>query len=522
MMFHYLLVLIVVLSLPVQAARLALVIGNGGYHVDSNGLGLAYLSNPVNDAKDMAKVLRNLGFDVILRTDADKKTMKKAARQFGKRLRHFRQQTDVGLFYYSGHGFQHNKVNYLVPLRVDIQHEVDIEDEALRADYVLRFMKHENKGVNIVILDACRKSIPEHFLRKKKGFLDDLRSGLAEMKAPANSLIAYATQPNTDSWSGLPGERNSLYTKHLLAKLRSMSHLSMMNVFFAVRDQVMRETEAEEIQQVPWESVSLRKMLCFGECGNVSTTQANSFRENKFFRDRLQNGGFGPEMVRIPAGRFRMGDIQGGGHYDENPVHSVSVSEFAMGKYEVTFAEYDKFAQATGRKKPDDEGWGRGNRPVINVSWNDAVAYAKWLSQQTGKQYRLPTEAEWEYAARAGTKTKYWWGNKIGNNRANCDGCGSRWDNKQTAPVGSFSANPFGLYDTVGNVWEWNADPWHSNYKNAPNDGRVWETGADNSYRVLRGGSWGYYPDYCRTAGRYWDTSDDRDQFIGFRVAARL
>ncbi|MCP3897296.1 SUMF1/EgtB/PvdO family nonheme iron enzyme, partial [Moraxella sp.] len=181
-------------------------------------------------------------------------------------------------------------------------------------------------------------------------------------------------------------------------------------------------------------------------------------------RDRLKDGRLGPEMVRIPAGRFRMGDIQGGGDGDEKPVHRVSVSEFAMGRYEVTFAEYDKFAQATGRKKPDDEGWGRGNRPVINVSWDDAVAYAKWLSQQTGKQYRLPTEAEWEYAARAGTETQYWWGNEIGQNRAVCDACGSRWDNKQTAPVGSFAANPFSLYDTVGNVWEWTCSEYEDKY----------------------------------------------------------
>ncbi len=126
-------------------------------------------------------------------------------------------------------------------------------------------------------------------------------------------------------------------------------------------------------------------------------------------------------MVWIPAGSFKMSDIQGSGYDDEKPVHRVSIDRFAMGKYEVTFAEYDKFAEATGRTKPDDEGWGRGKRPVINVSWNDATAYAKWLSKQTSKNYRLPTEAEWEYAARAGTETKYWWGNNISTNKANCD-----------------------------------------------------------------------------------------------------
>jgi formylglycine-generating enzyme required for sulfatase activity len=186
-----------------------------------------------------------------------------------------------------------------------------------------------------------------------------------------------------------------------------------------------------------------------------ASRKADSSVNKKVFRDRLKDGSLGPEMVWIPAGSFRMGDLQGGGNKDEKPIHQVSVDRFAMGRYEVTFAEYDKFAQATGREKPSDEGWGRGNRPVINVSWHEATAYAKWLSQQTGQQYRLPTEAEWEYAARAGKTTKYWWGNQIGSNKANCSNssCGDRL--KYTAPVGSFAPNPFKLYDTAGNVWEW-------------------------------------------------------------------
>jgi formylglycine-generating enzyme required for sulfatase activity len=231
------------------------------------------------------------------------------------------------------------------------------------------------------------------------------------------------------------------------------------------------------------------------------------------FRDSLKDGSSGPEMVVIPAGSFRMGDIQGGGSSDEQPVHSVSVGQFAMGKFEVTFAEYDKFAEATGRKKPSDSGWGRGNRPVINVSWYDATAYTEWLSNQTGKQYRLPTEAEWEYAARAGTETKYWWGNEIGSNRANCDGCGSQWDNKQTAPVGSFSANQFGLYDTSGNVWEWNCSEYDSKY-----NGKEKACLNSNEYRVLRGGSWNFSPRSVRTANRNRSTPGIRLDHYGFRV----
>ncbi|GEM_PF-1499830 len=245
----------------------------------------------------------------------------------------------------------------------------------------------------------------------------------------------------------------------------------------------------------------------------VATPSTNTFR------DTLKDGSSGPEMIVIPAGTFKMGDIQGGGYSSEQPVHDVTVASFAMGKYEVTFAEYDQFAEATGRDKPDDKGWGRGNRPVMNVSWHDATAYLNWLSEQTGRTYRLPTEAEWEYAARAGTQTKYWWGNEIGTNLANCGSSGSEWSGKQTAPVGSFKANPFGLYDTVGNVWEWCADPWHSNYQGAPTDGRIWNSN-DTESRLLRGGSFNYYPKFCRAALRFWYSSDLHIRYRGFRGCA--
>ncbi|MEN8219532.1 MAG: SUMF1/EgtB/PvdO family nonheme iron enzyme [Pseudomonadota bacterium] len=233
----------------------------------------------------------------------------------------------------------------------------------------------------------------------------------------------------------------------------------------------------------------------------------------KVFRDRLKDGKLGPEMVWIPAGSFRMGDIQGGGLSDEKPVHSVAATQrFAMGRYEVTFAEYDKFAEATGREKPDDKGWGRGNRPVINVSWHDAVAYTEWLSQQTGKKYRLPTEAEWEYAARAGTETKYWWGNTASHEYANYD---SRWE--YTAPVGSFAPNSFGIYDTAGNVWEWVYDIYSSDYYSSspPSDPSGPSTG---SSRVNRGGGWNSTASYCRAAYRYLNSPGSRYGNLGFRL----
>jgi formylglycine-generating enzyme required for sulfatase activity len=206
----------------------------------------------------------------------------------------------------------------------------------------------------------------------------------------------------------------------------------------------------------PEEAETARKPAVIGEVPSASPKDARALKPGSIFRDTLRDGSPGPEMVSIPRGEFRMGDIQGSGDADERPVHSVRIPRpFAMGRYEVTFYEYDVFARLMmtnrgwlarlmGRGLPGDEGWGRGRRPVINISWEDARAYAQWLSEQTGKRYRLPTEAEWEYAARAGTETAYWWGDEVGKNRANCAGCGSQWDDKQTAPVGSFASNPWG------------------------------------------------------------------------------
>lgn len=229
-------------------------------------------------------------------------------------------------------------------------------------------------------------------------------------------------------------------------------------------------------------------------------------------------------MVRIPPGKFLMGSLEDelGRWEAEGPQHEVTIGySFEIGKYAVTFDEYDAFAKATNRILPGDKGWGRGKRPVINVSFDDAQAYAKWLSNQTGKKYRLPTEAEWEYAARAGTQNWYWWGDGTGRNNANCDGCGSEWDDQQTAPVGLFKANAFGLHDTAGNVWEWVQDCCHENYNNAPGDGSAWldKDGGKCDRRVVRGGSWDYDPLNLRSAGRGRYGTDDMNNNLGFRIA---
>jgi formylglycine-generating enzyme required for sulfatase activity/chromosome segregation ATPase/CRP-like cAMP-binding protein len=235
------------------------------------------------------------------------------------------------------------------------------------------------------------------------------------------------------------------------------------------------------------------------------------------FSDSLADGGRGPMMVELRAAEFHMGSGSGSPYFDERPRHVVQLRSFAISRHEVSFAEYDRFAEASGRALPEDMGWGQDAQPVINVSWDDARAYAEWLSGQTGQRYRLPTEAEWEYAARAGREERYWWGNEVGSGQANCHGCGSRWDSLRTAPVGSFAANPFGLHDMNGNVQEWVQDCYRDSYQGASGDGRAVEvTGC--ARRVVRGGGYASAPDSLRGAARNQLAPDSRLDHVGFRL----
>lgn len=251
-----------------------------------------------------------------------------------------------------------------------------------------------------------------------------------------------------------------------------------------------------------------------------------------------------PEMVVVPAGLFDMGSPdteRDAPDYDEYagprefPQHKVTIAKpFAVSKYELTFAEWDicvEFGDCPPRSMGAglDDGFGRGRQPAIFAGWEDAQRYVAWLSRVTGEPYRLLTEAEYEYAARGGVKpqTRYpWgdgpWGDGSGKNNANCNGCFSQWDNRQTAPVGSFAPNKFGLYDMVGNLWEWVEDCEHPNYKHAPNDGSAWITGDACSMGVLRGGSFVSSPGDIRSAARGRATPATRQRSFGFRVARTL
>jgi formylglycine-generating enzyme required for sulfatase activity len=225
----------------------------------------------------------------------------------------------------------------------------------------------------------------------------------------------------------------------------------------------------------------------------------------------------GPEMVELRGGSFLMGSPEGKA-FSESPQHWVEVSGFAIGRYEVTFDEWDACVADGGCNgyRPSDRGWGRGQHPVINVSWEDAQAYVGWLSEKTGATYRLPSEAEWEYAARAGTTTPFWWGEQATPDMANFDRAVGR-----TTEVGTYPPNPWGLHDVAGNVWEWVEDCWNESYRGAPVDDSPWLLG-DCSRRVVRGGSWYYPPVYLRSAFRFRFEPDDRNLNLGFRVSRTL
>jgi formylglycine-generating enzyme required for sulfatase activity/uncharacterized caspase-like protein len=676
-----------------DSKRLALIIGNGKYK------NIPSLRNPINDAKDMAAALKNLGYEVILKTDASRQAMIEAMQDFGAKLQ---KQGGVGLFYFSGHGLQVQGINYLIPSDADIKSEADVEFATVELDRVMAQMKRAKNQLNLVFLDACRDN---PYDTRIKG----LKKGLAGIKGPTGTLIAFATAPDAPSWGGKPGERNSVYTKYLLEGLRDKSHWRLTDLLIAMRNQVMAETQNEPVQQVPWESGSLTGKFCFGTCGDegqradleqqlaeleqqraeinrqraqleqqqleqdqlrqqgleferqralleleqaklrlqqaeleqqraelekqkapdptppqqisqgeqinseaifnlergmFETTQQYFARLNQAAQkgDRRYQAGvaylknynadnetlfvslkwqaewvkeylgtyskFGivkiapgdaealwkagknkplfftaelaensqnitggvlveggkawtisispiPEMVTIPAGRFQMG----GTGDNEKPIHWVSLKSFSMSRYEITFDEYDYFAEATGRSKPSDKNWGRGKRPVIHVSWYDATAYAEWLSQVTGEQYRLPTEAEWEYAARGGTDTDYWWGNDVGSNNANCSNsyCKDRFE--YTAPVGSFAPNPFGLYDTAGNVWEWTCSEYEGKYSGKEQRCLSQNIASNESRLSLRGGSWNNDVARVRSADRFVRSPTDRTDYVGLRVA---
>ena len=608
--------------------RVALVVGNSAYS-------FAPLSNPLNDASDIAAALRRLRFDVMERNDLAEAKFDTALDEFEGKAK----DADVALFFFSGHGVRVDKSGYLVP----VGFEPASEGSALRRligiqETVERIEKAAR--VSVFVLDACRDSpLPEQLRRggKSKGFGADKGLPLLS-ELGSNTFIVYATVPGETASDGTG--RNSPFTAALLRHLETPG-LEIQTMFTRVTADVVRETgrrqQPERLSRLQHELVLLPagpgvqppaaplsadaqawSLVQNSRSEAVLEEYARRFPDSVYAGfakarvEELRRGKSGaswwpwggspqpepskpaeqqaaavapqappappkpmaqqtavvapkmqpaippepecdgllvsvaagdnpcikpgsgksfrdcpdcPEMVIVPAGSFTMGSpLDEKERYDdEGPQHKVTISKpFAAGKFVVTFDEWDACVSGGGCKgnpSPGDQGWGKGRRPVIHVKWDDAQEYVNWLSRKTRKKYRLLSEAEWEYAARAGTRTRYFWGDSLGRNNANCNDCGSEWDNKQTAEVGQFQPNGFGLYDMAGNVCQRTDDCWNGNYNSAPDDGSARTTG-DCGRRVLRGGSWADSPRFPRAAARdgaLWDSI--RGGFIGFRVA---
>lgn len=552
--------------------RVALVIGNSAYkHVGK-------LTNPANDAEDIAKALRGFGFKVFLHKNLELRAMNEAISEFGRES----SNAEAALFYYAGHGVQSKSRNFLVPVNANARTDGDLEYETVNLNRLLEALDDAKSRTNIVMLDACRDNPFGGFRSGKRG--------LASLEqVPKGTVIVYATDPGNTAEDGTG--RNGTFTAGLLKAFKG-NDLSLDGVLTVASAEVEKATDN---QQVPYVNgpQTLKKNFRFAVMVDPGPRQVESefwasikdSRDPADFDAYLQQypqGNFRrlaenrlktlrasiapappapspvavvtpapapqptpqpastgytvgqsfkdcpdcPEMVVIPTGSFMMGSNDG--YSSEKPVHRVEISYWlAVGKYEVTFEEWDACVAAGGcSHKPDDENWGHGRRPVMNVSWNDAQEYVRWLSQKTGQRYRLLSESEWEYAARAGSRTRYSWGDAASHEYANygkdecCGGLASGRDQwVHTAPVGSFVANAFGLHDMHGNVWEWVQDCKTDNYNGVPNNGVAVESNNCTTRRVLRGGSWFNNPYDIHAAIHVSVTPGHRDNGSGFRLA---
>jgi formylglycine-generating enzyme required for sulfatase activity len=535
-----------------SAPRYALLIGNANYPDAAAPLG-----PPPKNVRALADELRRSAFDVDVKENLSREDMQRAIDAFKQKIR----PGSSALFFFSGYALQTNRQTFIIPVSAQVWTENDIRRDGISIEAVLSDMNSRGARVKVLIIDASRPNPYERRFRTAP-------AGLATIDAPAGTLMISAVAPGRVIEN--EGE-TSIFVSELVKEMRSPS-LTAEEIFSRTRIGVSRVSNGE---QVPWVSSSLVDEFYFGQSqarvGAASPpidtrpppprpqpapapvrpaqptapppapppqqaapppSPPQQAQREAAAPSRPDGGGGGqrpgdvfrdcrecPEMVVVPAGEFDMGsnDIE-----FEKPIRRVAVAKpFAIGRREVTFEEWDQCA-ASGActYRPEDRGQGRGERPVTDVSWRDAKAYITWLAQKTGQKYRLPSEAEWEYAARAGTKTAYWWGRDVGSRFANCRECGGN-AGQQTIASGSFAANPFGLFDTAGNAAEWVEDCWNDNYRGAPKDSSAWTAGQCGQ-RVLRGGSFDSQARYVRSSSRFRYDADVRYYANGFRVVRDL
>jgi formylglycine-generating enzyme required for sulfatase activity len=505
--------------------RVALVIGNGAYQ------NVPRLPNPPNDAADVAAALRRSGFDTSLAVDLDRAGMDEATIKFAKAAR----TADVALFYYAGHALQFGGFNYLAPVDAKLTDESDLR-RLIRVDQIVSDLQ-QAKNLRILILDSCRDNPLADQLRRSIGTTRalPLQVGLAKIEAPQGMIVAYATQSGRQATDG--DGRNSPYTAAFLGHIEEQEEIG--TIFRRVSSDVYEKTKHEQLPELSLSLIGefylrgrpeLKVPLdpCTRGVATVSLSSRQacplSAAEERSLKpkDSFKECDTCPEMVVVPSGSFMMGspsdEKDRGG--DEGPQHRVTIShQFAVGKFAVSFEEW-RACTADGRCDPKSSGgWVR--RPVVDVSWEEVQDYLAWLSRKSGKSYRLLSESEREYVARAGTTTPFWTGTTISPQQANYS---RGYDpDARTAPVDRFQPNPWGLYQVHGNVWEWTEDCYSFFYEGAPSDGSAWTSGGpDCRGRALRGGSFTDHLRQLRAASRSVELADHHNSRTGFRVARTL
>jgi len=513
--------------------RVALVIGNGSYrHTDS----MPKLANPANDADDMAVALRRFGFDVISKKNLTKEEMDETITDFGRKIA----DSDAALFYYAGHGLQVKGQNYMVPVDANIDSEAKVPYRAVNINQLLEEMDSSRSRVNIVMLDACRNNPISGKFRSGGG------RGLAPPTSmPKGTVIVYATDPGNVAADG--SGRNGLFTAGLLTAFKG-SDLTLGGVLYAASKQVQNSSGHQQIPYINGPA-TLQREFSFIQPSSMTDLQPSSVQPQPLtprvsapqpatvYKKPAQQETSGLEMVNVPGGCFQMGDNFGDGASDEKPVHEACVSDFAIGKYEVTVGQFRSFVNATGYSTEAEKGdgcyvltggnWGKNassnwknpgfsqedTHPVACVSWNDATVYSRWLSGQSGRSYRLPTGAEWEYAARSGGKREKY----SGGDNVDAVAWYDKNSGSKTHPVGQKQANGLGLYDISGNVWEWVSD-WYGNYTSGRQQNP--QGPSSDSSRVIRGGSWSGDPRDVRASYRDFYVPGFRSGVMGFRLVA--
>ena len=504
-------------ALPeVGIQKFALLIANSAYREGT-------LRSPANDARALEEKLRSKGFEIDARTNLDKSSMIDAVETFTSKA----SRGGIVFFYFSGYGLSSVGETFLLPVDAEINGEQDIWREGVSVKSLLSRLDKKAPKAVLIAIDAARRYSTEVRFRSSP-------AGLEPNIGTENTLTIYSASPGKVFDDDLANR--SLFGKELAVQM-GQPNFDATKAFDRIRLNVARDSNKS---QIPLVTSTLAEEIRFSDAqsqGNVrpSEEEPNAesalapfrphdlgitpIREASGSRDEiLRDCADCPELVRIPSGTFKMGSRLP----HQKPRHEVSITRpFAIGRFEVTFDEWDACVDQKGcDQSPNDLEWGRGRNPVINVSWLDAQKYIKWLSDKTGQTYRLPTEAEWEYAARAGSRKAYFWGTSIGANNANCRDC-SPDPFSQTRPVGSYGANSFGVFDTSGNIAEWVDDCWNDNYRGAPDDGSAWLAG-DCRRRVLRGGSFDSTAFQVQTSWRFRYDADVPYYSNGFRVVREL